>query len=905
MIKPPFDLKCEYLSNPIELDTPKPRFSWLTGHQERNQKQTAFHIIVSSTTDQLLSGTGDMWDSQKQVSHNHINIVYDGKPLRSDTTYYWRVKWWDKHGKSSDFSNVASFGMALINESDWKGKWISRKEYADDSLREKFQYESERRYWGNRPVIYKELPAIYLRKEFTIEKNVKSAKAYICGLGYYEFRLNGEKVGNRILEPAQTDYREIALYSTYDITDQLKKENAIGIILGNGRCIDYYKYGFPRLIFQANIHYEDGTENIIFSDESWKGSGGPLIENGIYYGERYDARLEFPFWDRTSFDDQGWNSAVVVDGFPLASQMMQPIQVTKKLVPKKLYSPSSGLYIYDFGQNFTGFVKLKVQGPKGTEVKLRFSEIVHKDGKLNTATNQNAIATDIYILKGEGEEIYEPHFTYHGFRYVEVSGYPGVPSLKSIEGLFFHSNTPQTGEFFCSNQLINQIHTNVIWGQLSNLMSIPTDCPQRNERHGWMGDAQLIAEEAIYNFDMARFYTKYLRDIRVSQRKDGSLSDVTPPYWRFYPADPAWGTAYVTIAWYVYWYYNDVKILEDHYKYIKNYVDYLSSVSKEDILDGIRKFGDWCPPSSIVSRKTPVELTSTWYYYHDTLLLSKIAGIIGKEEDSKFYAHKVDKIKTAFNKKFFKREYYDVPRFSLVDMTISQTSNILPLYLNMVPEKRRERVLSTLIDAIKRNYDYHFDTGIVGTRYIFDTLTDNGYPDVIYRMINQESFPGYGYMIREGATTLWERWEKLEGGGMNSHNHIMLGSVDTWFYKTLAGINALQPGWEEIRIKPYIPLDLSYAGASIKTIKGIVSSSWVKSENSLTLIITIPVGCKAEIWLPIETKQTSIKEGESLIWSDGNEKNPDVNIEFKEFNEYAVVCNIGSGYYNFCIQKNT
>ncbi|MHA2391564.1 MAG: family 78 glycoside hydrolase catalytic domain [Promethearchaeota archaeon] len=903
MIKPPFELKCEYLTNPIELDTPNPRLSWLTEHPERNQNQSAFHIIVSSNRDLVLSGVGDMWDSEKIVSHDHINIPYEGKPLKCDENYYWRVKWWDKNGKDSEFSEVASFGMALMNDSDWKAKWISRKEYVNKSSREKFLYESERREWRERVVILKELPAIYLRKGFEISKKVRIAKAYVCGLGYYEFRLNGKKVGNKILDPAQTDYRKVALYSTYDITERLKEKNAVGIILGNGRCVDLYKYGFPKLIFQININYIDGTEEIIISDDSWNVSGGPILENGIYYGERYDARLELVDWDQSYFDDKRWDPAVIVEGFPLASQMMQPIQITKRITPKKLFSPSSGLYVYDFGQNFTGFVKLKVHGPRGTQVKLRFSEIVHKDGTLNTATNGNALATDIYILKGEGEEIYKPHFTYHGFRYVELSGYPGVPTLEAIEGLFFHSNIPKVGEFFCSNQLINQIHSNVIWGQLSNLMSIPTDSPQRNERHGWMGDAQLIAEEAILNFDMARFYTKYLRDIKFCQLDDGSISDVVPPYWRLYHADPVWGTAYITITWYLFWYYNDLKILEDHYEHIKAYIGFLSSVAKEDILDSIRKYGDWCPPSSIVPRKTPVELTATWYYYHDTHYLSKIAKILGKEEDSDFYKNKAEKIKVAFNKRFLKR-IYDAEKLSLADRTVSQTSNILPLYLNMVPEKKRNKVLSRLITAIKSDYDYHFDTGIVGTRYIFDTLTDNGYPDVIYKMINQESFPGYGYMIREGATTLWERWEKLEGGGMNSHNHIMLGSVDTWFYKTLAGIKSLKPGWEELRIKPYIPHDLSNVGASIKTVKGFISSSWEKTKNSLRLTITIPVGCKAEVWLPIESKDTNIKEGQSIIWNNGNESDKNINLNFKEVVDNSVVYNIGSGFYEFCIQKN-
>jgi alpha-L-rhamnosidase len=405
---------------------------------------------------------------------------------------------------------------------------------------------------------------------------------------------------------------------------------------------------------------------------------------------------------------------------------MQPIKISKILKPQKIYSSKPGIYIYDFGQNFTGFIRLNVRGPRGCQIILRFSELVYEDGTINTATNGNAKATDTCFLKGEGEEIFEPHFTYHGFRYVEITGFPGVPTIDNVEGLFFHTaikkvgdfscsndlfnqihtniiwgqlsnlmsiptDCPQkkVGDFSCSNDLFNQIHTNIIWGQLSNLMSIPTDCPQRDERNGWMGDAQLTVEEAIFNFDMARFYSKYVRDILLCQKEDGSLSDVVPPYWKFYPADPVWGTAYITIAWYIY---------------------------------------------NIVPRKTPVELTSSWYYYHDVHLLTKIAQILGHQEDQECFSNKANAIKEAFNAKFLKG-VYDIKKLSPVDRTISQTSNILPLYLDMVPENKKNQVLSTLVKSIKEEFSYHFDTGIVGTRYIFDVLTENGYPEVIFKMV--------------------------------------------------------------------------------------------------------------------------------------------------------------------------
>ncbi|MFX1358558.1 MAG: family 78 glycoside hydrolase catalytic domain [Promethearchaeota archaeon] len=898
MINPPYDLKCEYLVNPIGIDIKNPRFSWILGHQERNQYQSAYQVIVSSESSLLLSEVGDMWDSGRIVSEQNFNIPYKGKPLKSDSNYYWKVKWWDKNNIESDYSKPSTFGTVLLNNSEWKAKWISKTEFIDVKTRKLYQYKSGKRNLAGR---IREYHALYLRKEFILKKPVKSAKIYICGLGYYELRLNGNKVGDRILDPAQTDYNKVALYSTYDITTNLKSKNAIGIILGNGRCVELWGYDFPKVIAQVHIHYEDGSTQMIYTDESWKLSNGPIQENGIYFGEKYDARLEIPVWDKPDYKDSEWDFAAEVSGYTLSSQMMQPIKISKLLKPQKLYSPKPGIYVYDFEQNFSGYVRLKVRGPRGCEVTLKFAEIVHDDGTINTATNGNAPSTDIYILKGEREEIFEPHFTYHGFRYVELTGFPGVPSLDNLEGIFIHSNVSKVGDFFCSNHLINKIHTNILWGQLSNLMSIPTDCPQRDERMGWMGDAQLAIEEAIFNFDMVRFYSKYLNDIKICQKQDGSISDVVPPYWKLYPADPAWGSAYITIAWYLYWYYNDLRILEENYEGMKNYIEFLISKSENNLFL-MGKFGDWCPPCSIVSRTTPIELTSSWYFYHDTFYLSKIAEILGKKEDNELYKSKAEEIKNAFNEKFLKVSY-ETTKLSPVDRSVGQTSNILPLYLNMVPNKKKKKVLSILVNAIREDFDYHFDTGILGTRYIFDTLSENGFPEAVYKMIKQKSFPGYGYMILEGATTLWERWEKLEGGGMNSHNHIMLGSVDAWFYKTLAGITSIQPGWKKVRIKPYIPDDMDYASGSTTTILGIIYSSWEKLNNKIKMTIKIPVGCSADVWIPIEGKNIIIKENDDIIWKPDRESESKNQVKFLNLEEKHIVFNIGSGYYEFLIEK--
>ena len=897
MMRSPFNLRCEYIKNPIQLDIPFPRFSWFLDHFERDQFQSAYQIIVSSGEELSNSEVGDLWDTEKVISQKSINIEYGGNPLKSNNKYYWRVKWWDKNKKESHFSKVAIFGTALLENGDWRAKWISNGEFIDSNTRKTLQYKSgERGMLG----ILKEVNAIYLRKEFSFNKPVKSAKAYVCGLGYYEFRMNGKKIGNRILEPAQTDYTKIALYSSFEITEILQDQNAVGIILGNGRCVELFGYDFPKLILQIHLNFEDGTSETVITDESWKISTGPITENGIYYGEKYDAQLEMPGWDLPNFDDSHWEFAAVVNGHKLSSQLMEPIQITQVLNSKKLYSPKQGTYIYDFGQNFTGYVRLKVRGPRGQKIKLRFSEIIYEDGTLNTATNGRAVATDIFVLKGEREEVFEPHFTYHGFRYVEVTNFPGVPSKDSIEGLFLHSNVAETGNFFCSNELINKIHSNIIWSQLSNLMSIPTDCPQRDERHGWMGDAQLITEESMLNFNMSRFYTKYLRDIKLCQKSDGSISDVVPPYWKLYPADPAWGTAYLTIAWYMYWYYNDIRILDQHYESMKMYVEFLSSIAEKNIIT-IGKFGDWCPPMCIVSKRTPIDLVSTWYYYHDTLLLSKIAKILGKEDNYEHYSNKALEIKDAFNKRFLKRTYEYI-KVSFTDRALSQTSNVLPLYLYMVPEKKEKSIVNALVEIIIGHYDCHIDTGIVGTRYIFEVLTARGFPEIAYKMITQKSFPGYGYMIREGATTLWERWEKLESSGMNSQNHIMLGSVDTWFYNTLAGIKSLSPGWNVFRIKPFIAKDMTFAQASLKVIKGLIYSAWEKTESQFKLRVTIPVGCKSEVWIPYRNNKNIIYEGENIILKEEKLINSQLGIKLKTIEDNYAVFNLGSGDFQFIVK---
>ncbi|NLK08076.1 MAG: family 78 glycoside hydrolase catalytic domain [Firmicutes bacterium] len=882
--QPPSDLRLEYVSEPLGIERLNPRLSWQLEHSKANEYQTAYQVIIADARNLVESGKGNVWNSGKIECSHSINIVYQGPQLKPCQRYYWSVRWWDSKNNPSSHSPVAAFDTGLPHD-QWQAHWISSSDHADrDSITCKSGYNLR--------------PGSLFRKEFNLDQPVTRARMYISGIGYYELRINGHKVGDRVLEPGQTDYKKTVLYSVYDVAHILESgTNALGVMLGNGRYCSFrwqqdalFGYdGLPSLKAELHITYADGTVDKILTDTTWKTARGPVGVNGIFYGEVYDARKETAGWDKKGLNDEEWTQAVKVKGpgGHMRAQIMPPIRVTKRFQPTKVLNPDPGVYIYDLGQNITGWARLKVQGPSGTAVKMRYSEVLDAEGRLDPRINRAAASTDTYILKGQGVEIYEPRFTYHGFRYVEVTGYPGTPALDSLEGCFVHTDVDYTGGFSSSNPLFNQIHQNVIYGQLANLMSVPTDCPQRDERMGWMGDAQLVAEESIYNFDMAAFYVKYLQDIKDAQKEDGSLSDVIPPYWPLYPADPAWGTAYITLAWEMYRFYRDTEVLKEHYTGMKKYVRFLESIEEDGLVAHI-KYGEWCSPGSVPPKRNPRELTSAFYYYHDVMRLGQIADVLGKREDAVYFGNKAQAIREAFNKKYF---HDDIKAYGNND----QTSNVLGLQLGLTPEGAAEAVVKNLIAHIEEQTDYHFDTGIIGTRYMLDTLTEWGYKETAYRMMTQESYPSHGYMIKEGATTIWERWEKLTGTGMNSHNHIMFGTVDTWFYKSLAGIQLGEPGWEKITIKPIIPKALAHADGSIKTLKGQISSSWSRCKDGFKMYVTIPVNCQADLFVPkldYKTFKASVN---------GRTMAADVFNLVQEHGDYYYKLTGGSGCYTFTL----
>lgn len=854
--QPPSDLRCEYLENPLGIDVKKPRFSWILEHTSRGQKQTAYQIIVSSSPE---AQEGDIWDSRKVTSFQTAQVSFDGEELESNTSYYWKVRYWDAEDTPSPYSTLSRFDTGLFEYEDWEANWITKHNQ--------------------------------LRKEFELEENPERAVVFVSGLGYYELRVNGKKVGKNVLDPGWTTYDKRVLYSTYDVTDYLDRgPNAIGVILGSG----WYKS--QALILQLHLETEDGEETVIISDDTWKSKPGPVITDSIYNGETYDARLETPGWDRTGFDDSDWDQAdtAISPRGRLVSQLLPPIQVVDTMVPKKITNPLPGVYVFDMGQNFSGWARLRVKGLEGTRVRMRFAELVYPNGMINQENLRSARAEDVYILKGGQTEVYEPRFTYHGFRYVELTGFPGVPTLNTIRGRVVHTAVEQTGNFLCSNSLLNQMQKNFLWGFKTNLHSIPTDCSQRDERMGWLGDAHLTAEGGMMSFHMPAFYTKFINDIRDVQDKKGTITDTVPYIWGGRPADPAWGTAFPLLCWNMYEFYGDTRILEEHYEGLKHYVDSLVEMAKDDLLT-FSRYGDW-----VSIEQTPGSLVSSFFYYYDLLLLSRIAGVLGNEDDARKYSELGEKVRSSFNK-----TYYSPDTRGYGPNT--QTANALPLFLDMPTSSMRGGVIHNLVTDILYKNNTHLTTGIMGTKYLMDALLKTNNAVLAYELATQTTYPSWGYMIECGATTLWELWQNKTGPGMNSHNHPMLGSYSAWFYGALAGIDQKPEsvGFEKILIRPQMVRDLTHAAGSIMTIRGEIQTSWQRTDNSIRLEVKIPVNCEAEIILPkFNLQDIVLKEKDVQVYARGKFLTGIEGITMVDETDYGYVIHVGSGKYEFELSGN-
>jgi alpha-L-rhamnosidase len=630
----------------------------------------------------------------------------------------------------------------------------------------------------------------------------------------------------------------------------------------------------------------------IASDNSWKVTQGPIVSDSVWDGEVYDARRELPGWDSPGFDDSAWKAAEILEGSKgiRSAQMMPPIQDVDSLVPIALTNPRPGVYVYDLGQNISGWADLHVVGPRGAQVQLRYSELLYDTGMINRENIRGAKSRDIYILRGEGEEDYHPRFTYHGFRYVEVTGYPGTPSLDSLRGHVVHSAVQTTGSFVASKPLLNQLHKIIRWSDLTNLASVPTDCDQRDERQGWLGDAQTSAEGMMLNFDMAAFYTNFVRDLRDVQDASGTLTDTVPHRYGSRPADPAWGTAFPLISWYVYQQNGDRRILEENYDGLKKYVEFLRTRAPDNVLR-YSYYGDW-----VALEKTPGAEVSDFYYYYDTLLLAKMAAVLGNSADAGSYTQLAAEIKDAFNKEFF-----DAKTGNYANGT--QTANALPLFLDMVPKDHRGQVAGNLDNDILYHHDTHLTTGFIGVRYLMPLLTELGDSYLAYDLAVQTTYPSWGYMAANGATTLWELWQNKTGPSMNSHDHHMMGSVDAWFYESLGGINVDpdHPGYRHIRIEPQVVRDLTSVSATVGTVRGNVTSSWTHEPGVITLQVDVPVNSTATVSIPKDEEMTQITvhEGDRTVWEKGQFVEGTPGVTAGKLVDGRAVLEVGSGHYAF------
>jgi alpha-L-rhamnosidase len=751
------------------------------------------------------------------------------------------------------------------------------------------------------------LPARWLRREFDAEKKVVRGTAYICGLGLSELYINGKKAGDHVLSPALSQYPKRMYYVTHDVTASLRQgRNAVGVVLGNGRFFAprvseptfTQSFGYPKLLLRLHIEFGDGTSGDVVSDESWKlTTAGPIRTNNEYDGEEYDARMELPGWASPGYDDSGWEKARIVasPGGAIRAQMIEPIRVTGTVKPVSITEPKPGMFIVDMGQNMVGWCRLHVNGPGGTQVSLRHAETLKPDGTLYLDNIRSAKVTDLYTLKGGGGEIYEPRFTYHGFRYVELTGFPGRPEPEALEGRVVNDDVRSAGEFTCSHPVINRIYNNIVWGVRGNYRSMPTDCPQRDERQGWLGDRSAESRGETYLFGINALYAKWLQDMEDAQRDDGSVSDVCPSYWPLYNDNVTWPSSTVIIPGALFDQYADPDIIRRHYASMVKWIDHMCTFIAGGIITK-DSYGDWCVPpedpklihSNDPMRKTAPGILATSYFYHDLRLMSRYAAMLGKGADQKRFDDLSAVMLNGLNTSFFSSErgYYD---------NGSQTSCVLPLAFGMVPAGEREKVFAHLVRKITRETNGHIGTGLVGGQWLSRVLSDNGRPELVYGFATDTTYPGWGYMAAKGATTVWELWNGDSADpAMNSGNHVMLvGDLVIWLYENVAGIrpDPARPGFKQIRMRPTPVGDLSHVRGTHNSPYGRIVSEWKRGKDGFEWTITVPANSAATVSVPAQSPEEVTESGTSARSAEG--------VTFVRQEQGYAVFAVGAGTYTF------
>lgn len=843
------NLRTENRIDPLGLDVLQPRFSWQLESSKRNVAQTAYEIRV-------VNHKNNIWSSGKVPSDSSVHVTYKGTALKSGEKYQWQVRVWDNSGKTSAWSRPAGFQMALLQPSDWQASWITPGYEEDATMR----------------------PSPMMRREFSIAKKIARATAYITSHGMYEATVNGNRVGDAHFTPGWTSYKKRLQYQTYDVTGLLQQgRNALAVTLGSGwyrGTIGYTNhnnfYGKDiALLLQLQIDYTDGTKDVVVSDGSWKSSTGAITYSEIYNGETIDARKDKTGWMQAGYNDAGW-SAVKTASFDksnLLATYNEMITAHEVFKPVKILKTPAGETVLDFGQNLVGWVRVKAKGNAGDSVKLLHAEVLTKAGNFYTENLRAAKAQNIYVLKGGETETFHPHFTWQGFRYVKVEGYPGTVTPENFEAIAFYSDMEPTGTFTTSNQLINQLQHNIQWGQKGNFLDVPTDCPQRDERLGWTGDAQAFFRTASFNMGVNNFFTKWLKDLEADQI-DGRVPHVIPNVLGNNANSAGWADVATIVPWQLYLAYGDKRTLAAQYSSMKNYVESIRKTTRNDLWNTGFHFGDWLfyhPGDDNDGRAAVTDkyLIAQCFYAHSVQLLINAANVLGNTADVAAYTQLLQHIKAAFVKE------YMTPSGRLVSST--QTAYVLALHFDMLPEALRKQAADRLVENIK-SYSNHLTTGFLGTPYLCHVLTRFGYTDMAYTLLLQESYPSWLYPVKMGATTIWERWDGIKPDGsfqtpaMNSYNHYAYGAIGDWMYRKMVGLDTEEDGvgYKHIKVKPYIGGNFTHASASLKTYYGLTKAGWEIAGGKIEMDVEVPANTRATVYLPVKDAAGVTESGKPL-----------------------------------------
>jgi alpha-L-rhamnosidase len=879
------NLLTDNLNCPIGSGNKAPRFSWQLQTEGRNEMQTAYEIRVS----EQVNGKGLVWNSGKIASDQSLQVPYAGPVLGSGKKYYWQVRVWDNKSKISEWSKPVYWQTGLLDPADWQARWIQPGNAAGEDPR----------------------PSPLFRRTFLSSKKIRSATAYITAHGLYEARINGRRIGDAYLTPGWTSYNKRLQYQAYDVTGLIQNgQNAIGVVLGNGWYSGYIAFENQRnyygkdisLLFQLVLQFSDGTTSTIVSDGNWKSSTGEIRSAEIYHGEKIDARQEKTGWDRPGYDDSGWSGVLQAD-FPMNNLIATentPVKKHETFKAVKLFTTPKGEQVIDFGQNLVGWVVMKTKGKAGDRIVISHAEVLDKEGNVYTDNLRAAHASDTFILRGNGQEVFEPHFTFHGFRYIRMEGYPGQIDPADFMAVALYSDMKVTGDFHCSNPLVNQLQHNIQWGQRGNFLDVPTDCPQRDERLGWTGDAQVFSRTAAYNMDVKNFFGKWLKDVAADQFPSGGVPFVVPNVLGPNSGNSAgWADVATIIPWNIYLAYGDRQVLEQQYASMKAWVEYMHGQSRRDLWNTGFHFGDWLfysPGDDNDGRAAVTDkyLIAQCFYAHSTQLLINAANVLGKQQDADLYTGLLKKIKTAFALEYL------TPNGRLVSGT--QTAYVLALQFDMLPEPLRIQAAERLAQNIK-DYDYHLTTGFLGTPYLCHVLSRFGYTEIAYKLLLQESYPSWLYPVKMGATTIWERWDGIrpdssfQTPGMNSFNHYSYGAIGDWMYRVVAGIDTYEdgPGYKHSQISPHPGGGLTEAGSWLYTGYGKLSSQWRVDHDSLLLDVEIPANTSSTVYIPAPEGGRILENGQSLAAVK--------EIEITGVAKGFLILKLGSGSWHFSIIK--